>query len=895
MRGQGHRFLGICAGLLGLLAPGTAAAGTAAGGTAALPLYRIEATLSLDPPRIGGKATVEFSNPTAQPLDRIVLVLFPNRFAAPDPTVTDVNRPYIWYREAFSPGAMHVEAVRIDGQAAQTRPLVASDLAARCFLEVLPAHPVPPGGRVVLTADFVTTIPQRYGTFGVADGMLTALGGWYPAVAALEPDGSWATEMLPRVADYDLTLRVPDDNDVLVNGRYFPAPRGEIHTHVSAVHALTLVAAPDLRRDDVIAGNTRLSLFSRSPSLTYRLGLGVGPDPHTVTLDALRNIVANPPPGTPPFPRSLAVVEVPLRWELTAQGDGMVAISDRTLHVFPLLHPFHDRELARAVYAEVLRSTLAAREPTRDFVWVREGEAHLLAERYRKQIYPTTRTTREWIDLFNFFAIVDRFETAPKMPFAETLFDSVPEVDQVRDRFTTFNNALPPGHVIFGKLHLELGDRDFEQTIDRCLASPHPFRHCTASASGLRLDEFYEQWVQPYPKLNYSIADFRTAHDPAGGYAGELVLRRRSSRPIREPVPVTVRTLGGEPLRLTWDGVGDTGRLRIASVARPWQAVIDPGQRLLETSRADNARPPIAQVVLDSATVDVSSTEFAIAGLVVARGRYDYTKDLALAGFYTNRGIGAALGPRLHWGPQNDPNTYRHNLYAFYGIESLDPGFRDRQNPSLRTAGHVNTLGARYDYTTVQTLNNPTQSARGRLFLDWFDTAIGSNFDYVRFGAAAGFTHPVLTHRTVVAAEVVNGFIEPTGSTAVPLQGLFSLGGSLSIRGIGAEEELARNIFLLRTEVRQTIYPEIDLSFFDLIVLRRSQLRLFVDTGQVSNSAGRIYDPTGYAVGVGIGVAAMYEVMGFFPHVAYLEFATEAHGPGSTGGLQVLFGTRQSF
>lgn len=859
------------------------------------PAYRIAATLSLAPPQLRGTVAIDLTNTTPDPLDRIVLVLFPNRFSQPDTTVNDVNRPYVWYREEFSPGAMHLDAVRVDGRSVETRPIAGADLPPGCFVAVHPARPIPPGARVEVSAEFVTTVPFRFGTFGFAGDMLTALGGWYPALAWLRPDGTWATDTLPASADYALELQVPSDLDVLVNGQYFAAPAPAVHAQVAGVQALALVAAPGLLRDEVVVGETRVTFFSRPSRLATRLAPGVGPDARTVTLDALRTIVAHPPPGAPPWPASMVIVAAPLRWQLTAPGDGMVVISDRTLHVFPLLQPFHERELAEAIYAEALRPTLAQRESPRDSVWVREGEAHVLAGRYRKQIYPTARTTREWIELFNIFAIVDRFETAPKMPFAETLFDAVPVADEIHDQFATFSNALPPGHVIFGKLRLRLGDDAFEESVDRCLTSDRPFRTCSDTVSATDLQDFYEQWVQPYPTLNYSVADFRSERRPAGGTITDLTIRRQSSRPIREPVPVTVRTLGGDIVHLTWDGDGDIGHLHVESAGRPWQALIDPDRRLLETSRADNARPPIAQIVLDSAAVEVSSTDFAFAGLVVARGRYDYRKDLALAGFYTNRGIGGAFGPRLHWGAQNDPNTYRHNFFAFYGIEALDPGFRDQQRPSFRTAGHVNTLGARYGYTTVLAHNNPTQSVDGRLFVDWFDTALGSNFDYVRFGAAAGFAYPVLTHRTVLAAEVLNGFIEPTGSTSVPVQGLFSLGGSLSIRGIGAEEELARNIFLLRAELRQMIYPEVDLSLFDLVVLRRSQVRLFVDTGQVSNSAGQIYDPTGYAVGVGIGVAAMYEFMGFFPHTAYLELATQARGPGSVGDVQVLFGTRQSF
>ena len=90
-----------------------------------------------------------------------------------------------------------------------------------------------------------------------------------------------------------------------------------------------------------------------------------------------------------------------------------------------------------------------------------------------------------------------------------------------------------------------------------------------------------------------------------------------------------------------------------------------------------------------------------------------------------------------------------------------------------------------------------------------------------------------------------------------PTKGLYSLGGARSIRGIGAEEQLARNLFVLRTELRHAIYPELDLNLLDLLVLRRAQARLFVHTGEVANAAGQVYDPTHYAVGVGVGLAAV--------------------------------------
>jgi len=503
------------------------------------------------------------------------------------------------------------------------------------------------------------------------------------------------------------------------------------------------------------------------------------------------------------------------------------------------------------------------------------------------------RSVQEWIDLFHIFAIVDRFETAPKIPFVDAFFERAPSADPLHEQITTFNNDLPPGHVILGKLRQQLGETEFQAVIERCIPSSASFRTCATATADVDLDWFFAQWLQPYPEINYRFAAVELNRRQEDGYRQTVTVRRDTSRALREPVDVELRGIGGQPVRLHWDGDGGAGRLSTMTPQRMCQAVIDPDRRLIETTRADNAEPPTPQIVLDSAEVEISSTEFGFSGLMVGRGRYDYHKDIAAAGVYTNRGIGVDVGPRLHWGEPNDPALYRHNLYAFYDVQALDGSFKDDRHPTVRTRGHTNGLGVRYNYNDLVAFDNPTQAVDARLFGDWYDGALGSDFAYVDWGGSVVLTHPLWTHRTIVAGEITNGFSEPLGSSRVPLQGEFSLGGSRSIRGIGAEDELGRNLFLLRTELRQMVYPELDLNLLDALVLRRTQVRLFVDTGQVGNSAGAVYDPSGYAVGVGVGFAVVYDFLGFFPSLAYLEIATRADRDASN--VQFLFGTRQSF
>jgi hypothetical protein len=849
---------------------------------------RVAIDAALSPPQIRGSMRTTVTNTSTVALHELVLMLFPNRFAEPDPRVNDVNRPYVYPTEDFDAGGMQVAEVRLDGTAASTGPFTAPGLPSTWALRVALLDPLPPGASVSLEADFTTRVPERFGGFGTFDGMLTALGGWYPYLPPLRADGSWEVEALPPPADFDVRLATDHPLEVLVNGRFLASDgSAPVEVSVDGARYLTLAAAPVFLRETIHTDAGRILYFRRPAVRQDRIA--PGPTQVEIMRASLTAILQRRPAAVPPPGGDLVVVEAPLRHDLTAPGEGMVVISDRSLKTLWLIRPFHDRQLARATYAELLRPTVSPRESGADYAWVSEGLSNHLAEAYYEKTYADVLSVQGWIDLFNVFAIVDRFETVPKIPFASAFFEQQPEANPMRDTISTYTRDLPPGHVILGKLEQQLGKSEYERLVSDCMLAAEPFRRC--AGRGQDVDWLFAQWLQPYPTLSYAVEDFATESTEATETA-TVTVRRQSSRPIREPVDLRFRNLWGDQVDVRWEGDTDSGEVTARSPSRMHQVLLDPERKLIETTRVDNAIPPEFQFILDTAEVEVSSTEFGFSALAVGRARYDYHKDIAVAGVWSNRGIGAAVGPRLHWGEQIDPAAYRNNFYAFYTVQALDSDFRDDRQPNVRTAGHTNGIGVRYDYDNILWYDNPSNEVQLQLYADWYDESLGSDYDYVDWGASLVLTHPLWSYRSILAGQIVNGFSEPLGSSLVPNQGLYSLGGSRSIRGIGAEEELARNLFLVRLELRQTLAPELDLNFLDLLVLRRLQLRPFVDTGQVSNSAGAIYDPSGYSVGFGLGFGILYDVMGFFPSVAYLEVATSADDPGD---VQVLFGTRQSF
>lgn len=874
---------------------------------ASLPAYTVDATLDPAARTIAGTVEVRFTNTSDAALSDVALVLFPNRFATPDPAIDDLNRPFVYPREVFVAGGITVEGIEVQaapdaGWAAVGSPrLDAVDgFAATLLRAPLPA-PLAPGASATLRARFTTTLPARYGVFGVADGRVTALDGWFPTLPALAAGGRWDPTTPTRPPGVKGRLRAPASYQVLVGETLGPEPPAErFDFDVPVGSPPTLFASEDFAPHSRDVDHAIVAYVEQPARRAFKLWPGETHDERV--LDAIERILRERPIGVPLPYKAIVVVEAPLRLELTAPGGPSLAvISDRTLRVHRLLRDFHERELAQAIYAAILWDRIAKRETPADAPWVVEGVSAALADRWLAGAHPRHRTVYDWIGLFNVFAIVDRFESAPKLPFAGAFFPEERHASALRDDRESLGRDRPTGRTVFTKLRNAVGFPAFDRTIDAYLAdgNTESFRAATAATTGRPEDRLFADWTAPYPEpLDYALGDVELNGDGAGGGEGahthRFSVRRDAARPVAEAVEVEVRGSGDdERTRVTWND--DRSRADL-SVATPWRArrvVVDPDRKLLQDEKVNDAVPGFPQVVLDSADVTVTSSEFGLSGLFVARKRYDYTKDLGLVAYFSDRSVGVHVGPRFHFGPRNDPTTYRHNLYGFYTFEGLRGDFRDDSRRGRGDDGTLGGLGVRYDYTDEYAWDNPTDETKIRLFGDWFTSGLGSSYDYVDWGVRVSAVRPIVTHRTLFAFQLMNAWSAPIDSR-VPNQGRYSLGGDLGVRAVPVDERLGENIMLARFELRQTIYPEVDHNFFDWVTFRHGQLRLFVDAGRVEDRRTSLYRPSDFAIGVGVGVAGMYDFMGFYPSVAYLAVAQRIDDVDESG-VQFLFGTRQAF
>jgi hypothetical protein len=829
----------------------------------------IRARLGFAAPEIEGAVTIRWRNPGPGPARSMELLLFANRFRSID-GMDDLARHFLVAGGSYRAGGTELTAVEEGGTALGWRSAPVASMPEGTIVTVDLAHALGVGEETRLTVQFRTRLPNLLDSFGATGDLLIAAAGWFPQPTAGESH-------CPSPARTTLSLTIPPESHLLLGGKRFDA-QTPIEATMDRQASLVLSRVPFTERSLSVGGRT-VRIYS-APSDEFAHRISRNQDAEDALADTLPDILS-----ASKEPQELTIVRLPMRWYPSASATGMVLVSDRLFEIFPVLRPLHQRELAYAVFLDEELAAAAAREPPEDAGWVAEGLAWRRADELYRERFRSGREVQDWIRLFNVFAIVDRFDTAPRIPLIRPFYPARTSDDPLAIRLSGLCERRPPGRLLFGKLESLLGHDGFAALVARYGQTNTPMRKLLGD---LGAAAFVDAWLRPYVPLNYALSDVQL--NPGDVPGATLRIDRESAENRPDALDVGLEHEGSQEIAsVKLDGEHTQQTL---STSAPVRAVrLDPERRVVETRLDDNRVPGQFQLLLDSADVEVSSTEFGISTLLVGRRRYDYRKDLAIAGFYTSRGTGFDAGAQWHGGTPIDANLFRQNLFAYYTFVDLDPSFENKQKPEERTSGHLSGFGLRFNFADAFWFENPSTSHHVRLFFDGYDPALGSDFGFVQGGGSLTVTR-ALREDTVVAGQLMNGYTAATGNGLIPNQGLFSLGGFRAIRGIGAEEQLGKGIFLGRAEVRYMLPWRLDWNFEELLIARRVQAKIFVDTGQVANNSRRLYDPADFAVGVGGGLNLFYDFMGFFPTTFYLDVATRAD---RGANAQVLFGVGQPF
>jgi hypothetical protein len=237
----------------------------------AIASYTLQARLDAERHEIHGRGEIVWLNASAQPVSELYLHLYLNAFEGPR---TLFHRsPLRQARGGKAP--QRWGSIRLQR-------LVARELGEHDLLPALEPHSpgdpedgtdrrvalpaaVKPGERLTLAVEWLSVLPEVQVRTGFSQDFHFA-GQWFPKLARLEPDGSWAhfpfdplAEFYADFGSYDVTLDVPESMVVGATGERVAETRSE--GRVSArfraddVHDFAWTAWPHFReRSEQIAG-----------------------------------------------------------------------------------------------------------------------------------------------------------------------------------------------------------------------------------------------------------------------------------------------------------------------------------------------------------------------------------------------------------------------------------------------------------------------------------------------------------------------------------------------------------------------------------------------------------------------------------------------------------------
>ncbi len=862
---------------------------------------RIELSVSPHLDHVRGTIRTRLVNPTDEPLDRIYLWLPFNRLAEPPEGMDQRNAHWI-YPRAFRPGSLEVSRLAVGGREIPAESWTYPDHESpglgpgqRILALVRLPRPIAPGGQATVEATFRTIVPPRFGRLGRARGVLTLAGGFYPQVADLSPSG-WNLSGPMADQDWAVELDLPPRYEAVANGRRFRAPPGGSIVGGSLPRApyLALVVTRELHRSAVEVEGVTVAYLStreryqrprqergfRHPLAPADAGDATNWDYEGRALETARTTILvleelglAPPPGA-----VVPLIEVPLRLEMASPVPGAALISDRVYRITPLeqLHRLHDRQVARAV-AWVALQDEARREPLEDRGWVLDFLAQAVADAHADSARGGRGPgLREMLRIGAFIPEIDQLLYAPLIEFRHLFLRPFQDEDPVRDEPWRLATSWPRGAVLHDKLVDLLGEDAAERVLRRYAGGDRPLREVISRVAEEDMAWFFDQWLGPYPEVNYRLADVESQELPEGGYRHRITIERQGDQ-IREPVEVRVVERGGEAHRLEWDGRGPRGVVTVETETPLERVELDPRRRLVEDLRIAGDNPRLDNVhpvqwrppVLYGLLLYLSATEGDLYALIDfgLRRQYDARNAFRLRVEYDPRGINADLFYQRGLGRLLDPDSASWVLsVGLAGLRTLG-GFAG--SPVDATAfGAV--LGVTHDTRWYR--YDPMEGWGLRLAVSGY----GSVTDEGDWGWSVGTSARVAGHWTPRVGHTFTGFAGGGIVLGEPLvEQLQSISDRMMLRAFEADETLGRARIYLGVEYRWTVIHDLDVNLLHLARLRALFLALFAAGGTVSRredlggmfTAGRIFTE------VGAGLRALLEIGGFLPYIIAVDLA----------------------
>jgi len=623
------------------------------------------------------------------------------------------------------------------------------------------------------------------------------------------------------------------------------------------------------------------------------------------TLDVARAAGMEAPVGS-----TITVVQGPLRTNVAEFHPSAVLLSDQFLQLWPgkRFLQFHTAVVARAsLDLQTYGHMVGRHDPSTD-LWAHGMLTMALLDVWRLVRTQGDEYVSDIFRKFTFVPAVDNFLYSGQATFAAAYFRGSDDLMPVRVHPLYFSHELPTGRRLHEKLHDIMTPSQRAQIYIGLVADADADpRRLAERTYGRRLDWFFDQWLAPHPRLDYSVRDIKTALVD-GRYRHRITIGRDGDRPLIEPVQVMARERGGKQHYLVWNGDDESRPAggfapipRSAShtftlvTGQPLKAVtVDPRTRLNETAlppRANvdplfnNRSPPSARFVYTGVGLEVSASEFSAAQTATARlqalsGRVLFEgsqrRDLRTTAhlqLLRDRESSAAVGTgvSLWFGDKVNRRRRRVRLRLFTELRYLNPNGLD-QNSGLRVNESAHLV------------------ADNRKFALWPDRGRS-----LQFGVSAGQTLRLdgsqdrrysltvsgswvqlwpLAHQHILASRLDVAVMAPIGS-APEYRSLLRGGGLDGLGAYSGNELFGRAMALAQLEYRHVFINNLDINLVQLGWLRGFGGALFTGVASVAGCDGYSgwFGKDSYYAQVGYGVTAFMQLLGVTPQLIRLDVA----------------------
>ncbi len=255
-----------------------------------------------------------------------------------------------------------------------------------------------------------------------------------------------------------------------------------------------------------------------------------------------------------PAGSKLTLLQGPVRTNVAEFHPSSVVFSDQFLQLWPSdrFTQFHTAVVARASLDMVTYGFMTGKHDPSTDLWLGSAMAMALLDVWRVQREHGDEYVSDIFRKLAFVPVVDNFLYTGQATFAAAYFRSGDDLMPVRIHPLYFSHDLPTGR----RIHEKWGDlmapeqraQIYLDLIKNPRADP---KRVAEMAYGHRLDWFFDQWLAPYPDVDYRVATV-TSQRTADGYDHKITVARDG--PALEPVQVLVRERGGGAHYLVWNG-----------------------------------------------------------------------------------------------------------------------------------------------------------------------------------------------------------------------------------------------------------------------------------------------------------------------------------------------------